>query len=469
MASSAARRSASARSHIASSPIRSGGRVANLSVAVSPKVAYTSRIISGDRAHLAGDLVRPQVDVAVVLLELADPRQPGQGARHLVPVQHVEGAVADRQLAVGVLPHAVEQVMRGAVHRLEGEVVLPRLLVEHQEHVLPVLAPVPGALPEQLVVEQRRLDFLVARPLLQLADVVVDLPVDRRAPVGPERGARRGGMEHEEVELLAQPPVVALARLLEPVEVGGEVLLLEPRRAVDPLQHLAALVAAPVRPGAVQQLEVLEPSGRRDVRAAAEVLKRAVGVDGDHFVVAELADPLELERVVGEAAVGLRAVHDLALEGVVALRHLGHLLLDRLEVLRRERPGHVEVVVEAVLDRRAEPDAGAGEELAHRGGHDVGRAVPQHLEGGGVAIGEDGEGGVLLDRPSEIPDRPVDPRGHGRLGEPRPDHLRHLAAGRAGGYLAHRMVGQGQPDLRHEAGSCVVGVTMGSARGAYLK
>ena len=38
---------------------------------------------------------------------------------------------------------------------------------------------------------------------------------------------------------------------------------------------------------------------------------------------------------------------------------------------------HLEVVVEPVLDRRAEADPGVGEELAYRGRHDVGRRVTE--------------------------------------------------------------------------------------------
>ena len=56
-------------------------------------------------------------------------------------------------------------------------------------------------------------------------------------------------------------------RLLDAVQVGVEVLLLEEGGAVDALQHLAARVAAPVRAGGVQQLEVLERDGVGDVRA----------------------------------------------------------------------------------------------------------------------------------------------------------------------------------------------------------
>ena len=53
----------------------------------------------------------------------------------------------------------------------------------------------------------------------------------------------------EEVELHAEPAVIALARLLEPHEVGVEVGLVVERRAVDPRQLLVVLVAAPVRAG----------------------------------------------------------------------------------------------------------------------------------------------------------------------------------------------------------------------------
>ena len=202
------------------------------------------------------------------------------------------------------------------------------------------------------------------------------------------------------------------------------------------------------------------------MRTAAEILEGAVGVDRDHLVRPQLADPLELERIVGKATVGLRAVHDLADERIVPLRDLDHLLLDRLEVLGREGARHLEVVVEAVLDRRAEPDPRAREELAHRRRQDVRRAVPEHLEGGRVAVGEHRERGVLLDGPVEVPHRAVDARGQRRLGEARTDRLRHRAAGRAGGKFPDAAIRQGEADLTHGELSWTTGRTTGSAWGA---
>ena len=116
--------------------------------------------------------------------------------------------------------------------------MLARLVVEHEEHVLLVLAPVSRDLPERLVVEERCAEFLVT-VALQFAQEIVQLVDHRRAPLGPERRARRERMEHEEIELLADDPVVTLFRLVQAGQVLGQVFLLEERRAVDALQHLA--------------------------------------------------------------------------------------------------------------------------------------------------------------------------------------------------------------------------------------
>ncbi len=415
--------------------------------------------------HLVHDLALRQKHVAVVLGELPHAGEPRERAGHLVPVQHVEGDVAERELAVRMLLGGIEQVVRRAVHRLERGVGVARLLVEHHEHVLAVLAPVSRQLPQHLVEDERRLD-LPERARLPLAHVIGQQVVQRRPALGPEGRARRRRMEHEEVELLADAPMVALPRLLQPVQIGVELLLLEPGRAVNPLQHLPALVAPPVRAGGREQLEVLEPAGAGDVRAAAEILERSVGVDADRLVVAQLADPLELERVVGESAIGLRPVHDFPHERIVPGRHLGHLRLDAREILGRERPVHLEVVVEPVLDRRPEADAGAREELPHRRRQDVRRGVPQHLQRVGVAVGEDREGDVGVERAVEVPHDAVHPRGERRARQAGADRLGDLAGGGARGHLADAAIRQRDPDGGAHGPSCTAGRAGGSLIGA---
>ena len=144
---------------------------------------------SQEEVHFVLDLILAHEDVAVVLLELAHAREARQRAGHLVAMQHVERDVAQRQLAVRVLLRLIQQVVRRAVHGLEREVVLARLVVEHEEHVLAVLAPVPRDLPQPLVVEQRRLD-LVEVVALPLANEVVERVEQHRAALRPERRRR---------------------------------------------------------------------------------------------------------------------------------------------------------------------------------------------------------------------------------------------------------------------------------------
>ncbi len=53
-------------------------------------------------------------------------------------------------------------------------------------------------------------------------------------------------VEVEEVELGPETPMIPRARLIEPLEVGVEILLAEERRPVDARELRVARVAAPV-------------------------------------------------------------------------------------------------------------------------------------------------------------------------------------------------------------------------------
>src|SRR3546814_5007641 len=78
---------------------------------------------------------------------------------------------------------------------------------------------------------------------------------------------------------------------------------------------------------------------RRHVRAAAQIQPFALAVDRDDLALRQVADDL---RLVGLALLleepdRLAAVPLLADEGPVAIDDLGHLGLDPLQILRRER------------------------------------------------------------------------------------------------------------------------------------
>ena len=197
-------------------------------------------------------------------------------------------------------------------------------------------------------------------------------------------------MEAEQVELDPEPPVIALLRLLAPPQELVEIRLAGPDRPVDALEHRALLVAAPVRAGDREQLERADRPRRRDVRALAQVDEGAVLVDRGRWhrravalgLRGQVVEDLNLERLAAlleeRAALGGRQLA--ANERMVGGDALGHARLDRGKVARRQRSRQLEVVVEAVGDRRPDPELRAREEIEHRLGHDVRGRVAHRVE-----------------------------------------------------------------------------------------
>ena len=92
------------------------------------------------------------------------------------------------------------------------------------------------------------------------------------------------------------------------------------------------------------------------------------------------ADQLQLVRLGGELGRGPRRRSTTRRENRWPCLTISRIRFSmRLEVLRGERLVDVEVVVEAVLDRRADAELGLGEQLLHGLGHDVRGGVPQDV------------------------------------------------------------------------------------------
>ena len=184
--------------------------------------------------------------------------------------------------------------------------------------------------------------------------------------------------------------MVALLRLLAPPQELVELLLGRPDRPVDALEHRALLVAAPVRAGDREQLERPDRAGGRDVRSLAQVDEGAVLVDRGRRhrravalgLRGQVVEDLHLERLValGEEGAALGRRQLAPDERVVGGDAGGHPGLDRGQVVRGERAGQLEVVVEAVRDGRTDAELRAREEVQHRLGHHVRRRVAHRVE-----------------------------------------------------------------------------------------
>src|SRR6266700_6016899 len=254
--------------------------------------------------------------------------------------------------------------MARAVHRLHREDSLVAALGD--EHVLAEGLPVARGFPQAAVEQCRSPDLEVAGGIEPPPHVFLDDPIEPPALGVPENAADRLFLHVEEIELAPQAAVVAALGLLEPEEVLVEFLLAWPGGAVDPLQLGSVRVAAPIGTGHAHQLEGLtEPAGRRQMRPNAQIDEFALAVDADLLRRRDLADILGLVALAdaGEERDRPVAVPDLTGDRLVAADDLAHPLLDAGEVFRGERLIAPEIVIKAVVGRRAEGDLAFGIEL----------------------------------------------------------------------------------------------------------
>ncbi len=254
-------------------------------------------------------------------------------------------------------------------------------------------------------------------------------------------------MEPEQAQVPADLAVVALLRFLDPLQVRLQVRLAQERGAVDALHRLVLRIPLPVGVRRAQELERLEPTGRGHVGADAEIDERVAvldGVAGDLGLPGGLLfDELNLQRLaVGrEELRGLLARPHLPLVRQILRGQLLHLLLDRLEVLRHERPVDDEVVEEPLVGRRTDPALRAWKEVRDGGGHEVCRAVPVQRERLGAVGRHQPDGRIVRQRPGQIHQAIVHDRGECGFREARRDLCRDVARSAPGGQATARTVG----------------------------
>ena len=151
--------------------------------------------------------------------------------------------------------------------------------------------------------------------------------------------------------------------------------------------------------------------------------------DGGRVVDGAL-DDLPLVAVVAEDGEPLRHRALPADERLALGDDLPHAGLDAREVVGGERAavGQLEVVVEAVLDRRADAEGGAGPQVEHRLGHDVRGRVADRVEAALALRGDDGDGGPVGQGVAQVALDAVDVDDDRRLGQPGTDGAGQIRA-----------------------------------------
>ncbi len=251
--------------------------------------------------------------------------------------------------------------------------------------------------------------------------------------------------------------MVALLGFLQHHQILVQHGLLREGDAVDTGQLLAGLVSSPVGTGEGEDLHGLDDLGVPQVRSAAQVRELAVGIIGDRAVF-QFGDELLLVLVTLLGEVGHRiGLGDLdAAEILLLAGELQHLVLDGLEIgIRQGAAVHVHVIVETVLDGRADAELDTGEEGLEGLGHQVGRTVPEHFLGLVILPFEETDAHILRDGTEHVDGGSLggfgfagslDGNGEDIGREARADGHRDVVAGHAGLVGPDTSVGEGDVD-----------------------
>ena len=357
------------------------------------------------------DLIGGHKEMRIILREVADAEKPVQSTRKLMTMDEAQLGKTQRQITVAVQLGTIDEHAAGAVHRLDCIVLFVDL---RGIHILAIVEPMPRGLPELTAENHRRADLLIAVAAMYLAPIVEQCVAQCHAVRMEEREARPLLVQAEEIQFSAEFPMVALCRLLQHVQVGIEFFLLLKRRAIDALQHLVLLTAAPVCTCDTLQLKCLDLAGRDDMGACAEVGELALRIEGDHLVLGQILNQLHLIvlTLLTEECNRLCTGNLAADKRQILLDDLLHFLFDITKIGIRQLVLHVEIVVEAVLDRRSDRELHMALRIQalHRLRHDVRRRMAQSVAAALIIKGQHAQRSILRDRRRQIDNLAVEAR-----------------------------------------------------------
>ena len=222
----------------------------------------------------------------------------------------------------------------------------------------------------------------------------------------------------EQVHLAREAAVVALLGFLKLLQISVEVFLFGEGGGVDARQHRPVRVAAPIGAGDLHQLErVADLARRRHMRPAAEVVPIALRVELDVLVAGDGVDQLDLERLalLLEQILGGLSRDHLFGERLVARDDLAHPLLDRGEILGRERLVAEEIVVETVLDHRPDGHLRPRPKRLHRLGQHMRGVVADQFDRARIVARDELQPRVSVDGVGEVGDFAVERHRDGAL------------------------------------------------------
>src|SRR5262245_38239301 len=145
--------------------------------------------------------------------------------------------------------------------------------------------------------------------------------------------------------------------------------------AVDALEHGILLTAPPVGTSNTHELERRDLARMVHVSPTAEVGEGSVRALRD-VAILDVLQKVEFEGLLAPALLGFSTRDRRHLKGVLALDGGAHALFEPGEILLCEWTGQAEIIVEASVDGRPNPEFSFGHELKHGLGEHVGSGMP---------------------------------------------------------------------------------------------
>ena len=250
----------------------------------------------------------------------------------------------------------------------------------------------------------------------------------------------------EKLEVFADNPMVPLLRFFELLEVVVQLFLRRESRAVDPGEAVGIFIAVPVAGGEREYLCRADAPGGKRVRPAAEIFP----------VPARLAGSVERNLRIGVMFVRSLGVGDFELrtflfqlfhsffrgkltaaKGPVFFDDTRHFFLDGFEIIGRELAvfRECDVIVKAVIKRRAVDEHRFRRNLLNRLGHHVSGGVPYEVEAVRIEVarpifvGDDGQLAVVFDDGGKVAQLAINFAAERGLGEAGADVFRDLQCG----------------------------------------
>ena len=364
------------------------------------------------------DLLRSHEDMGVVLGEAAHPHQPMQLSGFLMAMHQPEFAHAQGQIPIGTGLGCINQNAARAIHGLD-RIIFP---VDHRGiHIVFIVIPVSGSLPQAPVEDDRSGDLHIARFCMDLSPVIQQ-GIFQNHPLGQkERESRAGLVHHEQAQFPAQLSVVTLFGLFHHGDVSFQLFLFGERGRIQSGEHLVVLVASPVRAGQAHDLKRFSHAfGAHQMRARAQIHELALAVKADFGVLREILDQLHLVGLILFLHIGNSLVPGLGetLDFQIFLYDFLHLRFDLLKIVAGERGFEIHIIVETVRDGRADGQFRIGIEPLYRLGHHMARRMAQRSQSFLVSGSEDVHLRIPIYHRAQIHHFAVHFAGAGRPGKP---------------------------------------------------